>query len=307
MSSPGLRTVTAWLRASRLPSQSYIAPPLLFGQAYHYHQTGQLDLAVLLVVQLFGIFDQLYIVYSNDYADQETDLLNRTSTAFSGGSRVLVDGDLQPRQLRAAIPITAGGCMLCGLILALGFGRWLALPLSALALLLLWAYSYPPLRLSYRGGGELLQMLGVGLVLPCFGYQAQGGSLADFPWAMLWVLLPTHLACAVATALPDEPSDRRSHKRTLVVWFGPRAARAAVVALNLVSLGALTQVSWLGPLDARHTTMLLVPLLATLGQLPLSPSEPGSKKLLARVFLAILVTVSLMLTCSVALLTGVGR
>lgn len=299
-----MRTIAAWLKASRLPSQSYIAPPLLFGQAYHYYLTGDLSIPILIVVQLFGLFDQLYIVFANDYADQETDRINRTATAFSGGSRVLVDGHLRPRQLRAAIPITVSLCLLSGVILAIVFGRWLALPITVVALLLLWAYSYPPIKMSYRGGGELLQMFGVGALLPALGYHAQAGTLAGFPWPMLWVLLPTHLACAVATALPDEPSDRASNKRTAVVLLGPRRARVAIVGLNAVSIVAFTQVDWPGSAVGPAVVLLLIPTLANLAQLPLGLGEPGSRTLLIQVLLAILVTVSLMISISVALFMG---
>jgi 1,4-dihydroxy-2-naphthoate octaprenyltransferase len=296
-----LRSIGGWIRASRFASQSYIAPPLLFGQACHFAQTGTLSWTLLVLVQLFGLFDQLFIVYANDYADQETDKLNRTATPFSGGSRVLVDGLLEPRQLKVAAWWMAGGCAILALALGLAAGRWLLLPMVAVALLLLWAYSYRPLRLSYRGGGELLQMAGVGALLPMIGYYAQAGSLASFPWPFLVVLLPTHLACAVATSLPDEPSDRSSRKRTAAVLLGGRNARLLVVALNFVSLGALTRVSGLVFANGYVLAILLVPTLANLAQLALAGSEPGSRQLLARVSLAILVTVSLVVQMSVVL------
>ena len=41
------------------------------------------------------------------------------------------------------------------------------------------AYTLPPLRLNYRGGGELLEMLGVGLALPLYNVYLQAGAMAD--------------------------------------------------------------------------------------------------------------------------------
>jgi 1,4-dihydroxy-2-naphthoate octaprenyltransferase len=78
-----MNTTIVWLKASRLPSQSYIFLPLLFGQAYYVFQGGKLDLYILLLVHLFGLFNQLYIVYANDYADIEADRLNNTFNIFS--------------------------------------------------------------------------------------------------------------------------------------------------------------------------------------------------------------------------------
>jgi 1,4-dihydroxy-2-naphthoate octaprenyltransferase len=225
-------SVLAWLQASRLPSQSYIALPLALGQALaHAVAPEAWSWEVCALVQAFGLFDQLYIVYANDYADRDTDAQNQTATIFSGGSRVIPQGKLSAQALRRAAGLAAGLALMTGALLGLGFGRWGALPMMVVGLGLLWAYSYPPLRLSYRGGGELLQMLGVGLVLPLLGFYAQAGKLGRFPWALLGPILLLQLACAMSTALPDEPSDRCSDKRTLAVSLGPKRARAVVLLL----------------------------------------------------------------------------
>lgn len=296
-----MAALAVWLKASRLASQSYIALPLILGQVIHCHQTGELSWTVFALVQLFGLADQLYIVWANDYADREIDPLNQTATPFSGGSRVLVDGDLRPGQLLTAAIAAAATCVAIALGLGLGWDRWLAAPLVVIALGLLWAYSFGPIRLNYRGGGELLQMVGVAGVLPLFGYYAQAGTLASFPWALLVVLLPTHLACAIGTALPDEPSDRLSNKRTAVVLLGPRGARLAILALNALSIAAFTRVGLVPPELLTVAAYLAVPTLATLAQVPLLGSAPGSRQILAHVSLAILVTLSLVVATATAL------
>jgi 1,4-dihydroxy-2-naphthoate octaprenyltransferase len=283
-----MRAIRAWLQASRLPSQSYIFLPLLMGQALQVSDGGRLDGWIVVLVHLFGLCDQLFIVYANDYADQATDRLNRTFTPLSGGSRVLVQGQLSPHSLRRAALLMAAFALSCALLLALIFGRWMQLPLVLLGLLLLWAYSYPPLRLSYRGGGSWLQMIGVGGLLPLIGYQAQAGTLAHFPWALFLGLLPTHLAAAMATALPDEPSDRTSDKRTFVVVHGQRAAQAAILMLNLGALAAL--LIWSSALF--RGVALIMPLASWGGALALFGGKPGTRRLLAFVVLTVLFTLS---------------
>lgn len=286
-----MRSLLPWIQASRLASQSYIFLPLLLGQALHVARGGGFSWGVFALVQLFGLFDQLYIVYANDYADQSTDRLNRSFTPLSGGSRVLVEGKLQPDALRGAATLMAALCLFCALLLGLLYGRWLQLPLVALGLTLLWAYSYAPLRLSYRGGGALLQMLGVGGLLPLIGYQAQAGTLADFPWALLLVLLPTHLAAAIATALPDQPSDRQSDKRTLAAVRGQRVAQGAVLALDALTLA--TSLLLGGEVGALFGGIaLLLPLLCWCGLLALFGGKPTSRRLLGFVVLAVLFTLS---------------
>ena len=71
-------------------------------------------------------------------------------------------------------------CLACGLVFTLLYKYFYMIPLVIFALLLLWLYSFKPVRLSYRGGGEILQALGTALVLPLLGFYAQSGSLAPF-------------------------------------------------------------------------------------------------------------------------------
>ncbi len=294
--------ISACIKASRLQSQSYIFLPILFGQAYYVFQGNKLDWTIFIIIQLFGLFDQLYIVYANDYADIETDLKNKTFNIFSGGSRVLVDGDLTPSQLKNLTLSAVGLCFLCGIILTLFFHRWLAVPIVTIALGILWMYSYAPVKLSYRGGGEFLQMLGVGLVLPLFGYYAQAGTLNGFPWPLMLVILPTQLACAMATSLPDEPSDRSSKKKTATVLLGANTAKFSIIGLNAVSMIMLPIVGWLNLSDPRILMILSIPASASIIQLFFIKSEINTLKLTIFVFLSVLVTLSIVGCMTIALL-----
>jgi 1,4-dihydroxy-2-naphthoate octaprenyltransferase len=175
--------------------------------------------------------------------------------------------------------------------LALSRGAPLLVLLAIAAVLLLWAYSYPPLRLSYRGGGELLQMAGVAGVLPLYGYVAQGGPLDRFPWELTLFLMPSHLGCAIATALPDEPSDRESDKRTLPARIGGERAAWCIVALNVLSL-VLSPLG-LGALGRRPSALLLVPAAATLVVALARPAPPGSRIIVVRVAAAVTATLTL--------------
>jgi 1,4-dihydroxy-2-naphthoate octaprenyltransferase len=279
-----------WLKAARLPSQSYIFLPLLLGQTVALPVVKTLDMSVFVCVVMFGLAIQLYIVFANDYADQETDRSNLTFTPFSGGSRVLVDGDLEPEVVRKASLLMAFFSIAMGLVISiLSHSLWPAL-LSLSGVALLWAYSYPPFELSYRGGGELLQMVGVGIVLPCMGYVAQTGKLETFPWPLLYVVLPTQLACAIGTAIPDEPSDRKSLKRTVAVLLGVPLARTMVILLHLttVSLIALLPFGELG--IEVHPTWSITAFIAIGGQCLFFSSAPGSRSIFIATFLSVLTT-----------------
>ena len=83
-----------------------------------------------------------------------------------------------------------------GLYLALYIDRPLIFPLTAICLALFWAYHFPPLQLEMRGGGEILQALGFGLLLPLIGYYAQTGNWRPLPQTLLMPYIILQLAAA---------------------------------------------------------------------------------------------------------------
>lgn len=270
----------AWIRAARLPAQSNIALPLLVGQALAVHHGHRWSWPAAGLAFAFGLFDQLYIVFANDVADVETDRGNRTFTPFSGGSRVLVEGALSPRSLGVAAGLAAALAGVTSAVLAARVGSLAPLGLFAAAVLLLHAYSFRPLRLSYRGGGEVAQVIGTGVVLPLYGWVAQTGTLHAFPRGALLFLLPIRLACAIATALPDEPSDRASDKRTLPVAIGSPAAGVVMAVLAAASI-ALYARGEVRPL------LLAVPAALAAVALVLARARPGTLAMTARVAAAV--------------------
>lgn len=285
--------IRSWIKASRPASQSYIFFPLLLGQAVYYSQTLNFNPAIFILLHMYGLFIQLFIVYANDRADIETDLLNTTYNIFSGGSRTLVNGLITKSENTAAILIVIAGNAAVGFILTALYQLELSLPLIVISLGLLWMYSFSPVRLSYRGGGEILQMLGVGLVLPFFGFYGQAGTLADFPIRLLAFILPCQMACAIATSLPDEPSDRASKKHTASVLLGIPRAKLAVIMLIAMSLLFFIVLS---PALLKHTAAVLtLPMLSFAGICILyTKASPGTRRLNLFVTCAVCANVFLM-------------
>jgi 1,4-dihydroxy-2-naphthoate octaprenyltransferase len=259
--------VNRWIRAARPLAHANIAPPLIFGQALAYSLEGDFDLGIALLVQLFGVFDHLYIVFANDAADWEADLRNDTFNRFSGGSRVVSDGLLTPRDLAFAAFYAILGMVAVSVYLVFVKWRMFMVLGCAAAVGLLWAYSFPPLRLSYRGRGEWLQGLGVGVVLPLIGYHAQAARLLGVPWPVLAGGMLLGWAGNLLTALPDAPSDARSGKRTFAVRHGERAARIAALA-GVATAAVIVPMQADAPTWMRAVAMG-VPLLPLAAALPL--------------------------------------
>ena len=250
----------AWIRAARPLAQANLAMPLLFGQALAYERTGLFSWPVLAAVALFGVLDQLVIVFWNDLADRDHDDPERR-TLFSGGSGVLQSGRISVAALGRAAAVVTG--LLVALVVALAVWRtpWM-FALGAAALLLLYLYSYGP-RLSYRGGGEWCQALGVGAVLPLVGFAAQAGELSSMPFEALLATVALGYAGNIATALPDVVADRRAKKRTLAVRVGvARAAWACVgVTMGAVYMALLTSGQFRGGSWGGWMCLCALPLL----------------------------------------------
>ena len=172
--------------------------------------------------------------YANEYADYETDALT-SRTPFSGGSGALQRTDVDRRVVLRA----AGVALALGSALALAFAAAGVLPPAALALLSViavfgWQYSIGPLRLAWRGWGELDNAALGGLVLPVYGAAVVGGrigfvALASVPFFLV-VLLNLF-----ATQWPDREADGAVGKRTLAVQWPRRRLRVAYVAIALVA------------------------------------------------------------------------
>jgi 1,4-dihydroxy-2-naphthoate octaprenyltransferase len=211
--------------------------PLLLGELLAYVEGLRLDVGLLVVAHLFGVLDQLFIVWANDVADEADDRVNPNPTPFSGGSRVLVEGKLSRRSLARAAAGAALAMLALSIFAALALDRP-AMPLAwALAVVLVWAYSFPPFRLSHGAAGAAVQAFGVMVVLPLLGFYLQLGSVLGFPWPVLVPCVLLGLASHITTALPDQPADEAVGKRTWPVLHGQRRAR--VHSLQLAALGAL--------------------------------------------------------------------
>ncbi|MBT8469096.1 MAG: prenyltransferase [Myxococcales bacterium] len=252
-----------WIQASRPLAHINIAVPLILGQAAAWHVTGRFSWWWLAAALLWGALDHWFVVFANDFADQEADSGQRT--LLSGGSGVIPEGKLTARQVERAAQSAALLLLLysSGLVF---LGRGLT-PLYALAaLLLMWLYSFKPVRLSYRGGGELLQGIGVGIGLPSLGYYLQ----TEIAFAPGWVIGPATLlgVCSnVLTALPDVEDDAKAEKRTWPVRQGMRSARRFASAG--IAFAALAIFLW--------TPSVPIPAKAALSVAPLLPLLAGAR------------------------------
>lgn len=203
--------------------------------------------------------------FVNEFADVAPDHLVTTRTFFSGGSGVLVSGELAPRvALRSAVATSVAAVVLAAVVAA--FAPTAAV-IGLAALAVSWAYSMPPIRLLSTGFGEMVTSLVVVLLVPLTGAAVQGGMAEAGLWWTAAVLLPVHLAMMLAFELPDLESDAAAGKRVLAVRIGATKTKRAVIGLlaaaGVTALGAGTA----GLIDAAEVwaaSVGLLPAVATI-------------------------------------------
>ena len=251
------------LRATRLPFLSATVVPVSLGiviAAAH----GAFDLVSAFLTIVGASFIQLGLNVANDVFDaaQGADDANVTPTRYSGGSRVIQYGLLTFRQMATLSALFYAAGIAIGAVLLALRGSPALLAIGALGVAISLSYTAPPLKLVYRGLGEIAVAIGFGplMLLGAYVVQTRGALswepfLASIPVALLVALI------LYVNEIPDRRGDARAGKRTLPV----RLSKAAVLrgydvtvatAYTAVVLGVLAGFL---PLPALHV-LVTVPL-----------------------------------------------
>jgi 1,4-dihydroxy-2-naphthoate polyprenyltransferase len=164
---------------------------------------------------------------------------------FSGGKRVLVEQLLTRRETAWIAGISYASAIAAGLWIAIAREpRVLFLGLVGIALA--WFYHAPPLRLSYRGLGELAVGIAYGPLICSGTYLVQRGHLDP---RIVFLSLPLGLLIAGflwVNEFPDYQADARAGKRTLVVQLGRQRASWAFLFLVCAAFAIQTGLPAIG-------------------------------------------------------------
>jgi 1,4-dihydroxy-2-naphthoate octaprenyltransferase len=201
------------------------------------------------------------IHYANEYSDYQTDALT-TRTLYSGGSGVLPSGNV-PRKLALQAASTT-------LILAVGvevgtvllrIHSWWSMILLMIGALGGWMYSLPPLKLAWRGWGEVDNALLGANLLPTYGYITLSGDL-NF-WVFLACLPFTLLAFnnLLAITWPDRAADVQAGKRTLATqWSSLRLQKLYGIVAIICFMLLLVLRDWILPSEIVIVSFIALPL-----------------------------------------------
>lgn len=223
-----------WWFALKPASWPKLIVPSILGQALGISATGGVSPGGILFGAAFTLCDLGMIVLLNDWGDREVDAIKRRMFPDGCSPKTIPDGILPEKSVLLA-GLAAGVALV---LVSIAAGVILELPgLGALGLVaagIFAAYTFPPIALNYRGGGELLEMIGVGGVLPLIHYRLQGGALDHPLLGLLAGALLLSLSSALASGLSDEESDRAGGKRTFTTAFGNGVVRRWAEALLIL-------------------------------------------------------------------------
>jgi 1,4-dihydroxy-2-naphthoate octaprenyltransferase len=238
------------MRATRLPFLTATIVPVLLGIAIAASD-GSFDLLSAILTIIGASFVQLAINVSNDVFDtaQGADDANVTPTKFSGGSRVIQYGLVSFRGMATLAAVFYLAAALIGVVLLVLRGSPALLAIGVVGFIVGLGYTAPPLKLVYRGLGEVAVAVGFGPLMLLGAYVVQTrGALS---WEPVVASIPIALLVALilyVNEIPDRRGDARAGKRTLPVRFsrstiitGWRVAAAAayVAVVAGVVLGIL--------------------------------------------------------------------
>lgn len=232
-----------YIKELRVPFISASVLPMGLGIALAYKVNGELDFSLAVLTLLCGTLIHLVANTLNDLYDFKagSDNSNVIKTPFSGGSGMLTEGHLTCEEVKKLALILIVATFITGLLtLLLSPGETIVILFFGFAGIFLGsAYTVPPLKLSYRGMGEVAIFLAFGPLPVLASYYMMSGKLsidaliASIPLglmttAILWI-----------NQFPDYKTDKRAGKKTLVVRLGLERSRYIYYCLIISSFIAL--------------------------------------------------------------------
>lgn len=244
--------------------------PVVLGAAVARHHTGEFNWGMFWLTLIGGIFIHAGLNYSNDYYDYRTgnDLVNKTPTPFSGGSRFLREGILRPSSVIAAslICFSIGGAI--GLYLNYLLKTNVILIIGFIGVPLAFFYTAEPVKIGYGCFAEIATGFGFGTLMVMGSYYVQAVKLS---YEAFWASLPIAILIALVQFInqfPDYEADKKVFKNNTVVRVGKkRAVRYYYVLFGLtyylVIMGVFLKIFPIASLITLLTLPLAVKAIMT--------------------------------------------
>ncbi len=223
-----------WFDATRPRTLPAAVAPVLAASALAWRDEGFNAVAAGLCLS-FALLIQIGTNFANDYYD----FIKGADTAQRvGPRRACAAGLIAPATMKWAMIGVFSAAFLSGLPL-LAFGGWPLLVIGVSSIACGFAYTGGPYPLGYNGLGDVFVFVFFGLVAVGATYFVQAEVLTPDVW-----LIGTGIGALAANILVvnnyrDVETDARAGKRTLVVRWGRRFARAQFMAAHGLAVAVL--------------------------------------------------------------------
>jgi 1,4-dihydroxy-2-naphthoate polyprenyltransferase len=221
---PSISRLAVWVDASRPRTLPAALAPVLAASA--------------LAALGFALLIQIGTNFANDYYD----FIKGADTAERvGPRRAVAAGLVAPAVMKRAMIAVFVAAFLCGLPL-LAYGGWPLLVIGLASILCGVAYTGGPYPLGYNGLGDVFVFVFFGLVAVGATYFVQAGVMTEEAWVIGAGIGALAANILVVNNYRDVETDVKAGKRTLVVRFGRRFARAQFAVAHVVAVVALIAV-----------------------------------------------------------------
>lgn len=229
----------SWWEAIRPVSLTASLVPILLGGAMSYYATSAFKWSLFVITLLAGLLIQIGTNMINDWNDAERDNENvEAIRPFTGGSRMIQLGLISRADIGFFGFFATTIAVILGIYLIIVTG-WGLLPIVAYGLVAGLFYTGQKGKFSFinfaPGLAEVLTATTFGVLMTYGTYYIQTGS---FSLEVLLLSLPVSLLITnvlIINQFPDEKSDMKSNKNTLVVRYGKQKVKNIIFSLFGIS------------------------------------------------------------------------
>lgn len=224
---------------------------------------GVFDFLPYLCALLVALSAQITSNFANDYFDYKGE---KDTDKRVGFRRVLVTGEVTPREMLIAMLISTGITILSGLVAVLLTGALWLIAVGLLVLVGVYAYSYGPYPLSTHGLGDVAVVLFYGMTPILATYGAIGGTPPLYLLLMSVGIGIWEDNILVCNNYRDYAEDRESGKQTIIVRMGESFGPTMYLLNSLLTVILLVAGIYLATESWGLTAIVLsiAPLVAAL-------------------------------------------
>lgn len=227
-----LKSIKKWFLAIR-PYSFFVSISSVAMSVAIAFSEGHIKWLPAILCLLFALLAHTTTNLVNDYADFKNGC---DQDNLSGKDRMMVSGEVTPKEMLKAIIISASLSFLVGMSL-IYWGGWILLPFGLIILIAAFCYSLGPIPLSYNALGDIAVILFFGIIPVTFTYFILTGNIT-------WKIIAAGFAMGVVVDellivnnIQDEVEDASHKKITTVGLFGNKFMKAVFLFNILIACG----------------------------------------------------------------------